>query len=198
MKQGRHDKADGTQREQPRPHGGGGAVEDLAWMAHAAAQHGQPQHQQDVADDGTGDGGLDHVMQSRLERDDGDDEFGGVAEGGVQKPAQALPQIPGEMFSGPAHPGGERQDGGRRGREHPCRIGMDMMQIKGNRHAQQQQIEHHPPPGNSVKLLSWRSRLAMVCAPSSSMMAPISMHRRMMMTAAAEPYSEFTIEILLK
>ena len=47
-----------------------------------AEEHGEAHHEQQVADDGAGDAGLHHVNEPGTQREDGDDEFCGVAEGG--------------------------------------------------------------------------------------------------------------------
>ena len=66
-----------------------GAVELLRAAAEAADEERQAEHEQQVADDAAGDRGLDQLDVPVAQRDDRDDQLGGVAEGGVEEAAPA-------------------------------------------------------------------------------------------------------------
>ena len=53
-------------------------------------QRRRAEHQQNVADDRAGQRGLHHRVEPLSQRHDGDDQLRRVAEGGVQKPADAF------------------------------------------------------------------------------------------------------------
>ena len=120
---GGHDQGDGGEGQHgglcPRALG----VEVLLAMAQPAGQHRGAQHQQHIADDRADDRGLDHVVEPGAQRDQGDDELGGVAEGGIEQAARAFAYPGGEMLGGVPHPGGERQDRQPGGNEDP-QVGM--------------------------------------------------------------------------
>ena len=61
----------------------------LRRAAEAADEERQPEHQQQVADDAAGDRGLDQLDVALAQRDDRDDQLGGVAEGRVEEAAAA-------------------------------------------------------------------------------------------------------------
>ena len=65
------------------------SVEDLASVLDAADHERETHHQQEIAEDRTGNGGLDQFQQAGADGDDGDDEFGSVAEGGIEQAADA-------------------------------------------------------------------------------------------------------------
>ena len=66
----------------------------------AADHHGEAKHEQQVADDRAGDGGLDQFEQAGAHRGDGDDQLGGVAERGVEQRADARTGMRSQVFGG--------------------------------------------------------------------------------------------------
>ena len=80
-------------------------------MTQAARHHRRAQHQQDVADDGAGDRCLDDVVQALAQGRQGDDQLRGVAEGRIEKSADALAHAFCQLLRGAPHPHRERQDG---------------------------------------------------------------------------------------
>ena len=79
----RHQQADRREAEQRGAGRRCRPVEGLALAAQAAGQDGKTQHQQDVADDRTGEARLDDLEQAPPQRDHCEDELGGVAERGI-------------------------------------------------------------------------------------------------------------------
>ncbi len=63
------------------PRGLGGKA--LLGVAEPAEEDGEPEHEEDVAQDRAGDRGLHHLDVAGGEGHRGDDQLGGVAEGGV-------------------------------------------------------------------------------------------------------------------
>ncbi|MNC39898.1 hypothetical protein D3C75_885800 [compost metagenome] len=91
-------------------------IEVLNFEFHAAGKNTEAQHQQQVADDGAGEAGLDHIEQAFLHQEKGDDQLGRIPEGGIKKAPQPLPGIVGYTFCSPAQKTGYKND--RNGREH--------------------------------------------------------------------------------
>ena len=123
IEHGRHHQRDDCQKEHGGGVVGGRAVEFLRTASQAADEKGQPEHEQQVADDAAGDGGLNQGEVPSAKRDDRDNQFSGVPEGGVQKTA---PRGPGtaRQFLGPeADDSGQRNEGNRGGDEDPGRLG---------------------------------------------------------------------------
>jgi hypothetical protein len=63
----------------------------------------EPTPRTDGAVDRADDGRLYDVVQTCTQRSKRDDEFGGVAKGRIEKPADAFAQVLGEFFRCPAH-----------------------------------------------------------------------------------------------
>ena len=67
-------------------------------------------HQQDIADDRAGDGGLHHAGQPFRKRHQCDNQLCGVAESRIQQSADSVAQMFGEFLGRAAHPACERND----------------------------------------------------------------------------------------
>ena len=93
-----------------RHHARAGGVELEVLVLETAGEARRAQDEQDVADDRAGERRLDDAVVALLERDQGDDELGGVAEGGVQEPADAFARALGQVLGRFAQPTGERHD----------------------------------------------------------------------------------------
>ena len=85
----------------------------------------QPQPQQHVRDHRAGDAGLDHLDLARAQGEEGDDHLGGVAEGGVEQPAERGAGDGGEVLSGLADERGQGDDGDGGGEEEDPIGGVD-------------------------------------------------------------------------
>ncbi|KAJ8566818.1 hypothetical protein ON010_g6302 [Phytophthora cinnamomi] len=96
------------QHEQRRVGAGTHGVERVFLVAHAAGDEGAAQHEQQVGQHGADERALHHVDLARLEREDGDDHLDGVAEGGVDEPADGLSRVEGQRLGGLAQQVGER------------------------------------------------------------------------------------------
>ena len=110
----RDDQADGGQDHQGRAHARGRPVERWIEDSEPARQQARPQDQQEVADDAARQRRLDHVVEPLEQREQGDDQLGGVAEGGVQKAPDARPEPVRERLGRLADQPGQRDDGQRR------------------------------------------------------------------------------------
>src|SRR6185436_20967573 len=86
----RQEESDRGQGQHGRLRAGSRWIEALLRVAQAAGEHGGAQYEQDIADDGAGDRGLHHIVQSRAQSGERDDQFGRVAEGRVQQAAHAF------------------------------------------------------------------------------------------------------------
>ena len=89
---------------------GGGSAEGLLLALPPADEHRPAGDEQQVAQDRAGEGGEDDWLRPRSQGDEGDDEFGGVAEGGVEQSAPGGAGAVGEVFGGLAHESGEGDD----------------------------------------------------------------------------------------
>src|SRR5690606_8910243 len=95
-----------------------------------------------VTDDGPGDGRLDEVIQAGVQRDAGDDQFGRIAEGGVEQAPHSLTQPFSELLRGVAHQPGQGDDRERRGYEDGDWTDVDyMLQHQRNRKEYEQPVE---------------------------------------------------------
>ncbi len=122
----RDDQADGGKAERGRRHPRGRAVERLLLELQPAGNHRSAEDEQDIADDRSGDRGLDDADQTVRQRYQSDDQLGGVTEGRVQQAANPWTGARGEMLGGPPHPAGQRDDREARDEEErrvvvPCR-----------------------------------------------------------------------------
>jgi len=93
VKHGGHEQADDAERQHRRAQIRRRLVEFLDRESESAAERAQSEHQQDVADDRSGDRRFDDVRESSIERDDSDDELGRVAERRVEQPAHAFAHL---------------------------------------------------------------------------------------------------------
>ena len=87
-----------------------GRVEELAVAADAADEHRRAEDEQDVAEDRADDRGLDDLLQALAQGEEGDDELRRVAEGDVEKPADARPGLGRQLLGGQPHQRGRRDD----------------------------------------------------------------------------------------
>jgi hypothetical protein len=78
-------------------------------VAQAAGEHRGTQNQQDVAHDRPCDRRLHHVMQPCAQSSEGDDQFGGVAEGGVEQSPNTFARPICKLFGRASHPASQRQ-----------------------------------------------------------------------------------------
>ena len=78
-------------------------------MKASAGDDRHAQDKEDVAQDRPGDARLDEVGFTLVQGEEGDDHFGGVAEGCVEQPADAGPHRLGEAFRRPSHEARERE-----------------------------------------------------------------------------------------
>src|SRR4051812_6593130 len=68
-------------------------VESLRAELQAANEEARAEHEEDIAEDAPRQRRLDRRREARPERDDGDDQFGGVAERRVEKPTETRPRV---------------------------------------------------------------------------------------------------------
>jgi len=92
----------------------------------ATQQDRQAEHQEDVADDRAGNRGLHQWIELRPlgKNHQGNNQLGGIAEGGVEQSAQAGPKGLGQVLGGPAHQPGQRHDGDAGTEKNRHRIGV--------------------------------------------------------------------------
>jgi hypothetical protein len=69
----------------------------------AAGQDAQPHDQQDIAHDGSDQRSLHQIEQTCFDSEERDDQFGGVAQGGIKQAAQAWPGFFSQRFRRCAH-----------------------------------------------------------------------------------------------
>ena len=110
MKHRRDDKTDRGQRERDDRSARCGAVETLFFIFSAAEKNGEPEHQQHVTDDRSGNGGFHHIDQPFGESDARDDQLRGVSESGVEQSSQAFPDAGGQRFGSAPDPACDRND----------------------------------------------------------------------------------------
>ena len=108
--EGRDDQPEDGDGQQDGAVDGVLAVELLRAVLEAARQDGYPQHEQQVADDRAGDGGLDQLEQAALDGEQGDDQLGCVAEGGVDQPADLGAGVRGQPLGAVADQPGQRDN----------------------------------------------------------------------------------------
>ena len=109
-----HEQADKGDDEQCGVGAGDLPAERLRAVAQPADQHAGPEHEQQVADDRAGERRLDDLDEAGLQREEGDDQLGDVAEGRVEDAADLRPGQRPEALrreaDGPGQP--EDPDGG--------------------------------------------------------------------------------------
>ena len=106
-----HDDGDGGQRHHADLGARADGGEGLDGVAQAAGEERRAEHQQQVADDRADQRGLDDVEHAGAQRDEGDDQLGGIAEGGVEQAADALADPGRELLGRQAEQARQRDDG---------------------------------------------------------------------------------------
>jgi hypothetical protein len=93
---------------------GAGEIEVLFAMAHAAGQHGCAKHEKNIPDDRADNRGLHHVMEPGAQGRERDDKLRCVAEGRIEKAANAFAGTVRQLFGGSPEPCRQRKncDGG--------------------------------------------------------------------------------------
>ena len=139
----RHNQRDRRQRQGSRLRPRSGSIEPLYGVLEAPGQHGGAEHQEEVADDRTGERSLDHRIETRSQGRHRDDQLGGVSEGGIQQAAQPLAGPVRELLGGAPEPAGQRHDR-QRGRQEDPRMPLrrEELQSDGDRNEDQQPVEH--------------------------------------------------------
>ena len=99
----RHDRKEQHARLQPC----GPGVVFLHTVLEAAEQQRHAKHEQRIGDDGARDRRLDQIEHAGAQRGDCDDQFGQVAERGVQQAPDRVAGPGGDAFSSVAEQGGE-------------------------------------------------------------------------------------------
>ena len=110
-KNGRDDQGNDRQQQGRGAGPGQGLVKFLGLVFQPAGKNGHPQDQEQVADYRPGNGGLDQFAQPRPQGEQADDQFGGVAEGGVEDPSQGRRGVGRQGFGAVPHEFGQGDDG---------------------------------------------------------------------------------------
>ena len=110
MKDRRDDETDRGERERDDRSARCGFVETLFFIFSAAEKNGEPEYQQHVTDDRSGNGGFHHIDETFGKGDACDDQLRGVSESGVEQSSQAFPNAGGERFGGASDPARDRND----------------------------------------------------------------------------------------
>ena len=119
----------------------GSAVEALPLAGDPPEEEGEADDREHVAQNRADERGFHEVVQAGLQRDDGDDELGGIAEGGVEQAARGRAKPAGQLLGGDADEAGQRHDGQAAGEEHDGRAPVPMLGSEGERRRQEQEIE---------------------------------------------------------
>ena len=98
--EGRHEQGGHDQKEQRRIESGFLWIEALGAVAQAAGHEGASQHQQDVAEHGSDQGGLDHVDKPLVQGEEGHEQLWEVAEGRLQHPGRPGAEALTDLFDG--------------------------------------------------------------------------------------------------
>src|SRR5262245_12108373 len=110
-------------------------------MTQPAGQHRSAQYQQDIADNGTGDRRLHHVMQSGPQGSERNDQLGRITEGRVQEPSDSFAHVFGKLFGSAPHNTGKRQDGKTGGSENQqVPLWSEVLQSDGGRDKEEEPI----------------------------------------------------------
>jgi hypothetical protein len=110
--------------------------------ARPAQQERHAEREQQVGEDGAGERGAHHVEQPRAQRDHGDDQLGGIAEGRVEQPAERVARVGRELLGRAHDEARDRHDRERRAQEHPGRRRAGVLHRERDRdHRQQPLIE---------------------------------------------------------
>ena len=105
-----HEQADKGDDEQCGVGAGDLPAERLRAVAQPADQHAGPEHEQQVADDRAGERRLHDLDEAGLQREEGDDQLGDVAEGRVEDAADLRPGQRPEALRGKADGPGQPED----------------------------------------------------------------------------------------
>ena len=128
------------------------AVEELLPVLQASQEHAEAENQEEVPQNRPGDGGLDQFPFPGPQSHDGDDQFGGVAQGGVEKAPNLGAGPLGQVLGGLAQQAGQRDKPQGRGDEDglrpPGRPPEGDLGHHGQGHKDQEeaQIFHRPSP----------------------------------------------------
>jgi hypothetical protein len=137
----RQDQGDRRQRHHRRLSPCSLRIEALLAVPQAACHYRGTQHQQDVADNGAGNRRLDDVVETLAQSSESNDQFGGIAEGCVEKAAHAFAQAPGDLLGCPTHPGRQWKDGkAGTDKDHKMTVGFEMLEGDRNRDEDQKPI----------------------------------------------------------
>lgn len=160
MERGGHNERDGGEGHHARlgTRSGGIEAEDLVPVASGKA--GGSENKEHVADDGAGERSLDDAMKALLQGDEGDDQLGGVSEGGVEKAADGFAGAGGEVLGGAAEPAGEGDDGQAGAQEDgDVPIRARELEIHADGYEQQEEVHQAEAPGVfSREAAAWFSR----------------------------------------
>ncbi len=85
--------------------------ETLPAMFETAHHEGQTEHEQHIGQDGPDNGGLHHPVETRFQREQDDEQFRKIAEGGLQNPSCFGPQSITQSLHRTADQGGESRQG---------------------------------------------------------------------------------------
>src|SRR5262245_21516647 len=87
-----------------------------------------------------------------MQRGQGNDELGGIAEGRVEKPPDSLAHALRKLLRCPAHPPRQRQNSnGRSGEDEEMPLRSEHFQSNRNRNEKQEPVHHNRHPPASVK-----------------------------------------------
>ena len=137
-----HDQSDRAEEEHRRAEAGSRAIEALHRVAETADEGCSAEDEEHVADDRSGQRGLDEIGQPLTQGQDADDQLGGIAEGRVQQPADAATEMLGELLGGTPDEGGQGQDGEyRRSKDQCVPFGCQLVEEDGHRNESQQSQE---------------------------------------------------------
>ena len=104
------------------------APECLLLASPGADENRQPEAQQNIADDRSGDGGLDHVGVARAQDEEREHEFRCVAERDVEQAADGGASALGDLLRRAANPAAERNNRSRARGKYPHRRGVEQHQ----------------------------------------------------------------------
>lgn len=137
---GYHQRED-TDGEQGSVQLGGSRTEAQLRIFESTNDESRPQHQQQVAEQATQKGALHECELAAGETDAGNDEFGKITEGRVQKRSDGRASSNGNLLGSKSKKGRERHDGERR-RDKDDGVGLvSEMQSPRNRNKGQQDVE---------------------------------------------------------
>jgi hypothetical protein len=170
-----HRQRDDREKEQGGGVGRRGPIEFLRAASEAADEERCAEHQQQVADDAAGNRGFDQADAPVVERDDRDDQLGGVAERRVEKSPERRTGPACELLGAEADQARQRHERDRGGDEDPRRAGCERGQRPragrgGDQHVQLvagQRFQHASECGSvwlQLDLIPERFQILVVCA----------------------------------